>query len=221
MPLDTKARLLDAAEALFARHGYDNTSLRQLTTRAGVNLAGVNYHFGSKEQLALAVLARRVGPVNAERRRRLEALPARPDLHAVLRAFVEPLFPTRRNRDAGHVTPGPAFCRLFGRLMVDQPPFLRGFLAGQFRTLGRRFVTSLQQNQPHHDAATLWWRLHFLVGAMAQTLHGADALAHLTQGACDAGDADVAVEEMITFAAAGFAAPATNTPPRRQNRSRR
>ena len=68
---DTKERILDAAERLFGRHGIEQSSLRAITAEAGVNLAAVNYHFQSKEVLARAVFARRIGPVN---RRRLEML---------------------------------------------------------------------------------------------------------------------------------------------------
>src|SRR5215208_2869630 len=64
---DTKTRILDAAESLFMEHGFEATSLRQLTSAAAVNLAAVNYHFGSKEELFQAVLTRRLDPMNQER----------------------------------------------------------------------------------------------------------------------------------------------------------
>src|ERR1700675_3517531 len=64
---DTKTRILDAAELLFMEHGFEATSLRSLTSAAGVNLAAVNYHFGSKEELFEAVLTRRLDPMNQER----------------------------------------------------------------------------------------------------------------------------------------------------------
>src|SRR3982750_849200 len=64
---DTKTRILDAAESLFMEHGFEATSLRQLTSAAGVNLAAVNYHFGSKEELFKGVLTRRLDPMNQER----------------------------------------------------------------------------------------------------------------------------------------------------------
>src|SRR6478735_927974 len=63
----TKTRILDAAERLFVEHGFEATSLRSLTSAAGVNLAAVNYHFGSKEELFQAVLTRRLDPMNQER----------------------------------------------------------------------------------------------------------------------------------------------------------
>src|SRR6187431_1863068 len=66
-PVETKTRLLDAAESLFMEHGFEATSLRAITAAAGVNLASVNYHFGSKEELFQAVLTRRLDPMNQER----------------------------------------------------------------------------------------------------------------------------------------------------------
>jgi AcrR family transcriptional regulator len=126
---DTKTTILDAAEALFAEHGFVATSLRQLTTRAGVNLAAVNYHFGSKDELARAVLLRRIAPVNAERRRRLDALPQPATVEHVVRAFVEPVL-RAGELVGGENRPGRAadWCRLVGRINVEQPPFLRAFL---------------------------------------------------------------------------------------------
>ncbi len=205
---DTKDVILDAAEVLFAEYGYDATSLRDLTQEAGVNLAAVNYHFGGKEQLATAVLARRIGPINQERHRRLDALPPRPAVADVVRAFVEPAFPTATGCPTGHVAPGRDFCRLMGRMMIDQPAFLRTFLAGQFHELGSRFAATLRRALPRCDRATTWWRLHFMAGAMAHTLHSADALAHLTGGLCDATDVDAVVEHLVAFTAAGLTAPA-------------
>src|SRR5512147_3203644 len=67
VPAATKDRILDTAESLFTEHGFEATSLRQLTAAAGVNLAAVNYHFGSKEELFQAVLTRRLDPMNQER----------------------------------------------------------------------------------------------------------------------------------------------------------
>jgi len=94
---DTKQRLLDAGEQFFARDGYHCTSLRTLTKGAQVNLAAVNYHFGSKEALLKAVIQRRLVPLNLARTKRLQAVrekarqdKQRPDAREVLRAFIEP-----------------------------------------------------------------------------------------------------------------------------------
>lgn len=196
---DTRTALLDAAETLFAEQGFAATSLRALTNRAGANLAAVNYHFGGKEELALAVLARRITPVNAERHARLDRLGARPTTEAIVRAFVEPVF-----RGVVAQPGGAGFSRMMGRFLVEQPPFLRRFLAGQFRDLGRRFETVLRVALPGVDPVTLWWRLHFLVGAMAHTLQNAATLVTLSDGRCRPDDTDRIVAELVEFATGGF-----------------
>ncbi|MCR9245212.1 MAG: TetR/AcrR family transcriptional regulator [bacterium] len=206
---DTRDQILDAAEAMLAEHGYAGTSLRQLTARANVNLAAVNYHFGGKEGLAKAVLERRIGPINRERMARLDAL-ERPDVAAVVRAFVEPPLraaaPDTANPDDD--SPGHRMCRMFGRILVEQPPFLRAFLATQFRTVARRFVEALTKSLRRQPSATTWWRLHFIVGAMAHTLQNASTVERMSEGLCNPSDVDALVDELVAFAAAGFAAKA-------------
>lgn len=204
----TRKALLDAAEALFASEGYAATSLRQLTARAGANLAAVHYHFGSKEALAKALLERTIAPINAERLRRLDALEAgggEPEPRAILLAFLEPVL--RSGSAAG-------LCRVFGRILAEQPPFLRGFLRGQFGLVASRFVAALGQALPHLSERDLWWRLHFVVGAMAHTLQHATELAHLTDGLCDATDIDTILDQLVAFAAGGMTEVPTVEQPR-------
>jgi AcrR family transcriptional regulator len=118
---DTKECILDQAEALFAAHGYQATSLRQITAAAGVNLAAVSYHFGSKEGLVAAVIERRLAPLNDQRRERLEKVLAaarqtgsRPDLSEVLLTFIEPTMLL------SETVPGASnFVTLIGRAMAD------------------------------------------------------------------------------------------------------
>src|ERR687898_3414167 len=86
---ETRTRILDAAEELFMQHGFEGSSMRALTTSAGVNLAAVNYHFGSKDALIEAVFRRRLDPMNAER---IAALDGLEDFSTenIIRAFVRP-----------------------------------------------------------------------------------------------------------------------------------
>jgi AcrR family transcriptional regulator len=118
---DTKEKILDAAEYLFARDGYRGTSLRAITGKAGVNLAAVNYHFGSKKILVEEVIKRRIVPLNNIRKKRLEEIreasvqkKKKPDIRAVLAAFIEPtLFFKESNPEAEH------FFTFIGRSMSD------------------------------------------------------------------------------------------------------
>jgi len=216
---DTRTAILDAAEAMFAEHGYAATPLRRLTAAARVNLAAVSYHFGSKEDLAKAVLARAIQPINDERLRRLDALRGRAaSVEAIVRAFVEPpLRTTTATACRQGTAPGQRLCRVFGRISVEQPPFLRAFVAAQFREVGSRFAAALALALPGSDATTIWWRLHFVVGAMAHTLQNSSALAHLTGGLCDATDIDALVEQLVVFAVGGARSPM----PRRISQSAR
>ena len=92
----TKDKIMDAAEKLFAKKGFHGASLRNITTAAGVDLALVNYHFGSKERLLAAVLDRRGQVLNEERLQRLAAVrlsaaPHPPSTEAVVDAFLDPI----------------------------------------------------------------------------------------------------------------------------------
>lgn len=199
----TRQAILDAAEELFARDGFAATSLRALTAHAGVNLAAVHYHFGSKEELAMAALSRRFSPVNAERCRQLDALEAAglPTAEPIMRAFLLPVL------QLGGAC-GDDVCVMIGRLVAEQPPFLRPYLAAQFRPVAQRFVAALARALPQLPTAELYWRLHFVVGALGHTMQHARLMTPLTEGLCDAGDADALIERLIGFASAGISAPA-------------
>src|SRR6266446_10016180 len=91
LPSDTKIRILDAAEKLFGKNGFDATSLRDITAEAQVNLAAVNYHFQSKDSLIDAIIERRLEPVNRLRLEMLDAAGSSPTVEQVVEAFLAPL----------------------------------------------------------------------------------------------------------------------------------
>lgn len=203
----TPDRILDAAEVLFAERGFAATSMRQLTASAGVNLAAVNYHFGSKEQLIVAVFARRLLPINRERLERFDRLEARhaPDpipLRELLTAFFAPVL--QRIGD----TDGAAVLRLFGR-MYSEPAGSRvtELFLEQFRAVRDRIVPLLARALPSLSRTDLWWRTHLMIGSMAHVLACPHGLRALSDGACDPGDADLALRQLVAFGAAGASAP--------------
>src|SRR5437773_2528440 len=91
---DTRSRILDVAEELFGEQGFERVSIRAITKKARVNLAAINYHFGSKEDLIAAVFERRVLPVNKARLTALDAVQRsrgkNPKLEEILEAFIRP-----------------------------------------------------------------------------------------------------------------------------------
>src|SRR5579864_6361354 len=89
--VDTKTRILEAAEKLFGSKGFDATSLRDITAEADVNLAAVNYHFQTKDSLIDAVIARRIEPINDKRRAMLDTAGPNPSVEQILIAFLAPV----------------------------------------------------------------------------------------------------------------------------------
>lgn len=170
---DTKQRILDAAEHLFAQEGFKGTSLRDITGRAGVNLAAVNYHFGSKEALLRAVLERRLIPLNQVRIDRLTQVRdnARqkgqsPPVKELLLAFIEPTLQFKES------SPGAEdFVALVGRSFSDPDDTVRNVFMELIWPLFQLIIETFHEALPELPEKTLLWRLHFMFGAFSQTMH--------------------------------------------------
>ena len=211
----TKDRILDAAEHLFAHHGFDATSLRMITAAAGVNLASVNYHFQSKNSLIEAVLTRRIAPLNRERLEVLACAEAAagnesPVLEDVVHAFVAPV--VRRRLGGGEH--GADLGRLIGRIHSDPCECARASFFSQMREILRPFTSAFRRALPGLPTAELLWRIHFGVGVMAHTLAGMDHLKQVSGGLCDLADVEGTIERIVTFVCAGMRAPLAPAPNR-------
>ena len=204
--ISTRDRILDAAEELFAEQGFA-TSLRAITASAGVNLASVNYHFGSKEALIREVFHRRLGPLNAERVGLLDRLEAAageeaPPLETIIEAFVGP--PLRMSHDPR----GATFMRLFGHSLGQRDDRILRMFAEEFRTVAERFGAALGRALPHLDRPEVLWRLLFMVGSMAHTMSLSDKLPELTRGVCAPADVEALILRLVPFVAGGMRAAA-------------
>ena len=204
---DTKRDILDAAEQLFAVRGPHATSLRQIIGRAKVNLAAVHYHFGSKELLLRAVMARRLVPLNAERLALLEGEERKSarrvmPLRKVLAALVGPALRLSRNPKKG----GAVFMQLLGRCFMEPDPKIQAMLDNQLQEVADRFIPALQRALPKLPPEDLFWRIHFLVGAMAHTMADAERLRAFSGGRCNPDDTEVMIEQLVNFLTAGFKA---------------
>ena len=170
--LDTKTRILNAAEQLFAREGFHNTSMRAITGEAGVNLAAVNYHFGSKEALLQAVFERRLLPLNRERTILLQRVlkdaeqsEEPPSVDNIMRAFIEPTLAFLA-ADPGNR----AFITLIGRSMVELDSTIRDCFIQLIESIFQLMFDGLQKALPNMPTETLLLRLQFAMGAMAHTM---------------------------------------------------
>ncbi|MGH8678946.1 MAG: TetR/AcrR family transcriptional regulator [Burkholderiales bacterium] len=220
---DTKDRILAAAEALFMERGYASTSMREITAKAKVNLAAVNYHFGSKEALVREVFERRLGPLNAARLAYLEkmeraaagrALP----VEGVVEAIVLPALHVSRDP----LTGGAIFLRLLGRAIAEPGSYVREILPAHHRQVIVRFKEAFARALPDLPEAELAWRMHFMFGAISYSMAGNDVLQLI--GTCrldGAGDAQSIIKRLIPFLAGGLQAPLLDAPSRRAGATRK
>ena len=203
---ETRARILDAAEGLFARVGYHHASLRAITREAGVNLAAVHYHFGSKEALLDRVIERRIVPLNRVRAARLEEVREgarrkgqRPRVEELVRALVEP---TMAFRDSGQGAR--AFIAFLGRAFYETDDTVRRrffrHVKEFFFVLFRAFAEALPEVAPE----VLLWRLQFAFGALGHLLTQGPAPRLVPPGVRLSGDTAGAAEELIAFMSAGI-----------------
>ena len=178
---DTRERILDVAEHEFMSHGYEGTSMRMITSRAEVNLAAINYHFGSKEGLLREVFRRRLAWLNSERLAVLDALekqadgaPLKPS--QILEAFFGTLLRIGEDEARGGMT----FLRLLGRTLTDPSEFIRAFFATEYTDVIDRYKLALFRALPDVPKAEIVWRLHFMLGAVSYAMAGTDILKVIT-----------------------------------------
>ncbi len=209
---DTRERILDAAERLFMAHGYEGTSMRQITGEAGVNLAAVNYHFGSKESLMQEVFRRRLDWLNEERMRVLdeaEALAAGKPLKPsqIVDGFFGTLLRMADDEQRGGVT----FLRLLGRTLTDPSEFIRTFMAHEYAAVVERYKEALFKALPDVPKAEIVWRFHFMLGATSYAIAGTDALRLVTDWQIEAEDStdrlDRLLPRLMSFLLGGLRAP--------------
>lgn len=197
----TKQRILDSAESLFARHGFAGASLRQVTASANVNLAAVNYHFGSKENLINEVFRRRLDALNEDRLKALTAVLALPahTLEDVLAAFVRPALALSLDPQGGA-----GFVRVLARAYAEHNEQLRKFLHDNYGPALKQFVVAFARVLPHLDKQELYWRLDIVSGALTYAM--ADFGMIKRRGVSELQHRERAGDHLITFAAAGLRA---------------
>lgn len=203
---ETKDRILDSAEKLFSEHGFAATSLRQITTEAGVNLAAVNYHFQSKESLILAVLLRKLEPINQRRLELLDEVEAEAggdplSLEAVLGAFLLPVLEAKASR-----VQLCNFPRLMGRMYTEPGDWMLRIFPQAFAPVLARFQPAFLRALPGANIEDVGWGMHFSIGAMAHYLAGGALLKAVSQGLADPSDTSSALPRLVAYTAAGLRA---------------
>jgi AcrR family transcriptional regulator len=206
-----KERILDAAERLFARHGFYGISVRDITEAAEVDVALVSYHFGGKRELFAAVFQRRAELLNPERLAMLEevrraALPGVPPLEDIVNAFTYPLL----ERSARG---GPGWKSYFALVaqVNNSPEWAPVLMTQHFDPLVEKFIAVLREALPGCSAREIYWGYQFLTGALTLTFAETGRIDTLSGGLCKSSDLDSVHERLAPYVAAGFRALCTRT----------
>jgi AcrR family transcriptional regulator len=201
----TKAAVFNAAERLFALHGFQNVSVRDITAEAGVNLASVNYHFGSKDALLFEIFRRRTSELNRERARMLHEANARhngkPPIREILEAYFAPPLRWGAPDHDRRVS-----VQFIIRARSEGTAEMREVLRNDVSHL-ERFAGALMAARPDLPKEDVYWRLHFVLGMVHNNRFAEfDRLHHLSGGATREGDTEALLARMLDFAEAGYLA---------------
>jgi AcrR family transcriptional regulator len=201
----TRQRILDAAELLFAEHGYANVSVRAATAKARQNLAAVNYHFGSKDGLLEAVYLRRGMLLNQERQLLLEEMEretggAAISLEMLFRAMLLPAIRWSADQDSGRAT----FIRFLFRCYHDSTPGLKKLRLKEAETLRQMMLPRLRRALPGVPDGELYWGIQFALGAMHYTIGDLKWTQEVSGGATNVSSIETITEHLVTFAAGGL-----------------
>ena len=197
MPSDrTRASILDAAERLYAERGFSDVTLRDIVAAGGVNLAAVNYHFGSKDELIAELFVTRSIATNRERLNELKAAEAagggRADIDAVLRALVGP--PVRGC--LGPENERSTAARFMIRASIESVPPIRRIKNREIEHL-RKFAAAMRRSLPDCGDADLYWGLHFALAMAHQTIRDSERLTKLSDGICDLNDVEGVITRIV------------------------
>ena len=207
VPLDgraaglTKERLLVVAGELFADRGFDSVSLRMITDRANVNLASVNYHFGSKEELIGAVVNDIVRPVN-ERRLSLLSLidyTTQDPIRKIIHAFIDPVFDLS---DSGN--DDNKYYKLISRCIASRDERVSSIIIKQFPEVLAQFVSALTKALPSIDSNSAHLKIMFMAGALAHSLFHYENLLLISEGRFDLNSTEVLKSELVSFLLTGM-----------------
>ena len=197
MPSDqTRTAILAAAERLYAERGFGDVTLRDIVAAANVNLAAVNYHFGSKDELIAELFVSRSLALNRERLRELRAAEdkggGRADIDAILRALVGPglrgCLGAERERSTA--------ARFMIRASIESVPPIRRIKNREIDHL-RKFAAAMRRALPGRADAELYWGLHFALAMAHHTIREKERLTKLSEGKCDLDDVAAIIERVV------------------------
>ncbi len=206
----TRSAILSAAERLYADRGFGDVTLRDIVAAANVNLAAVNYHFGSKDELIAELFVSRSLATNRERLNELKAAEeaggGRADIDAIFRALVGP---TLRGC-LGPSSEGSTAARFMIRASIESVPPIRRIKNREVDHL-RKFAAAMRRSLPGRAEADLYWGLHFALAMAHHTIRERERLTKLSEGLCDLDDVQGIVERVVAVSVMALTGGGTRT----------
>lgn len=201
----TRKRILRAAEKIFAHGGYRAMTLRDVTSQAKVNLAAVNYHFGSKSNLLRALIRERFEPINQQR---LELLAERVAAHAPkavpLAEIYDALFRPLLTRIESAPTDDSTLMQIIGRAQTEPADFMRSLHKEVFAELSNTFMREIQRSCPKLSEEQIQYRFFLSISTMIGTAIEQVRLENISSGKLNSTNLDKILEELTNFVVAGF-----------------
>ncbi len=200
----TRTAILTAAERLYADRGFADVTLRDIVAAANVNLAAVNYHFGSKDELIAELFVSRGLATNRERLNELklaeEAGGGRAGIDAILRALVGPTLRGCLGADRERSTAA----RFMIRASIEAVPPIRRIKNREIDHL-RKFAAAMRRSLPGRDEVDLYWGLHFALAMAHQTIRDSERLSKLSEGLCDLNDVEGIIDRVVAVSVMALA----------------
>lgn len=192
-------RILAAAEEVFAAQGYDGTSLRRIAELAGVPVALVSYHFGSKLELYRAIFHLRVPTIVGQRQTGLEIARLEPDrerrLELVVRALIVPMLGLRNSGRFGSI---------LAREITDPGNVERGIFREMFDPVAEMMLEALRDCLPDWTEADLHYAYNTMLGSMMYFMADTGRIVRLSQGQADPDRNEEASQHMVDILYAGL-----------------
>jgi AcrR family transcriptional regulator len=200
---DTKEQILNVAERQFAEKGYAGTTLRGVIKEAEVNIAAVHYHFGSKEELFVAVVqrvAKQIVQSQLQQLAKYENLDEPPSVENILEAFFAP--PLRVIPQMGEA--GMIRAQFIGRCRAEPLPIQR-LAEKEFSESVQRFLDILQRALRDQTRTELNWKLDLAIAILTRTLNQVGQSGNLIMGNSSE-EVEVAISRLVKFVAEGMKA---------------
>jgi AcrR family transcriptional regulator len=192
----TRTAILAAAERLYADRGFGDVTLRDIVAAADVNLAAVNYHFGSKDELIAELFVIRSLATNRERLKELKAAEeaggGRAGIDCILRALVGPSLRAGLGPDRERSTAA----RFLIRAAIESVPPIRQIKNREIDHL-RKFAAAMRRSLPDRSEVELYWGLHFALAMAHHTIRDSERLTKLSEGLCDLNDVQGIIDRIV------------------------